>query len=55
MKNYNLKELDKQELINIEGGIIHWILGVAAYVAKQCIDDWPCFKDGLSGRVNNHK
>lgn len=53
----SLQLLKNHELNNINGG---WIpvalIGTAiAYIADKCIDDWTCFKDGLAGRLPNHK
>ena len=47
LENLNLVELNAQEVREIEGGIIGWLL---AAVVTACITDWDNFERGLSGR-----
>ena len=53
-----LQELTPEETIVCRGGAIPWgvgsVFGLLAYLAKECISDWQCFKDGLRGRPCLH-
>ena len=55
---YNLKPLNEEEILQLDGGV-HWliptIIGGAAFICKKVTDNWQCFKDGLMGRQHLEK
>jgi len=59
MAKYQLFELTTDEKEEINGGffqVAYWIVcavAAAGYTAKNCIDNWQCFKDGLQGRKHD--
>ncbi|NCI47052.1 hypothetical protein [Sediminibacterium soli] len=58
IENMMLSELSESETVNRSGGTFPWFVtgagGLLAFLAKKCIDDWQCFKDGLSGNLCTH-
>jgi hypothetical protein len=46
LNNLNLVELNAQEMEEVEGGIIWWVLGI---VVAGVVADWDDFKKGISG------
>lgn len=53
LDNFEVRELEKSELLKVEGGnpLVTWggraLVALAAWVTKDAIDHWDHFKAGL--------
>jgi bacteriocin-like protein len=44
-----MKELNKCELQEVEGGTIYWLMAMVVDAAKEIAHEWDDFKRGLKG------
>lgn len=56
MQAMGLQELPPEVSRATVGGmdLVSGIIGALAYLAKKCVDDWQCLKDGLAGNLCTH-
>jgi len=50
-----MKELEKSELMEVDGGFLPWLIAVGIAAIGQVISDWDNFERGLLGKPYKEK
>ena len=50
-----MKELEKSELMEVDGGVLPWVIAVGIAAIVQVISDWDNFERGFLGKPYKEK